>query len=124
MMRVKFRLLIGILCALLVGCGNKVENLENNLIIVNQSPIIFKSIEIRSVAKENHIDALISGKCGYGDEIKFYVEKNFENNIKIVLNPQEGYSISKEIKKFDFDKTTKYIIKIKNNEIYLEYCEL
>lgn len=94
------------------------------MIIVNQSPIIFKSIEIRSVEKENNIDALISGKCSYGDEIKFHVGKNFEENIKIVLNPQEGYSISKEIKKFDFNKTTKYIIKIKNNEIDLEYCEL
>lgn len=106
------------------GCEKKVENLENNLIIVNQSPIVFTSIEIRSVAEGNHIDALISGKCGYQDEIEFRVEKNFGNNIKIVLNPQEGYSVSKEIKKFNFDKVTKYIIKIKNNEIYLEDCEL
>lgn len=123
-MRVKYRLLIGILCVLLVGCEKKVENLENNLIIVNQSPIVFTSIEIRSVAEGNHIDALISGKCGYQDEIEFCVEQNFGNDIKIVLNPQEGYSVSKEIKKFNFDKATKYIIKIRNNEIYLEDCEL
>lgn len=45
MMRVKCRLLIGILFGLLVGCGNKVENLKDNFIIVNQSPIIFKNIE-------------------------------------------------------------------------------
>ena len=45
--------------------------------------------------KENNIDTLISVKCGYGDETKFH-----------------------------FNKIIKYIMKIKNNEIYLEYCEL